>query len=224
MDHCFRSDDWLVYRPLLRQIARCLDNLFNKTSHASGAKACFIFTGTGLSRNVICEALSSVIMKPGRTIDVNQTGTFNEAAAQLEYMKELLPPSIWQHREFEQLRRRIFYWLRGRQNTVYLSFTAEYMSVVLQNGYQHLHKVLNEYVNQMTTICPADYDGDEELTRYIVWPVRGFAFDKLDTEMRERIKVISHEYLFTSKLSTDLGGNEQKYVEYGLARFNDSSV
>ncbi|KAJ3931777.1 MAG: hypothetical protein NXY57DRAFT_1006089 [Lentinula lateritia] len=84
-------------------------------------------------------------MKPGRTIDVNQTGTFNEAAAQLDHMKELLPPSIWQHREFEQLRRRIFYWLRGRHR-----FTAEYMSVVFIKKLLSIH--LREHLVVTTTM------------------------------------------------------------------------
>ncbi|KAJ3861073.1 hypothetical protein EV359DRAFT_47893, partial [Lentinula novae-zelandiae] len=214
MGSCFCSVDWMLKRPLLRQIARCLDDLFNDTSQITG---CFIFTGTGLSRDIISEALSSVISKPGFTVDVNETGAFDDATVQLEYLKEFFPPSIWKDREFEQLRRRIFHWLRGRHR-----FTAEYISVALQNGYQHLDKVLNEYVGQMTNIRPADYDGPETTSKKIVWPVRGFAFEELDAEMRERIKMISHEYLFSSKLSTDLGENERRYVEYGLARFTNS--
>ncbi|KAJ3848716.1 hypothetical protein EV368DRAFT_86307 [Lentinula lateritia] len=214
MGSCFCSVDWMLKRPLLRQIARCLDDLFNDTSQITG---CFIFTGTGLSRDIISEALSSVISKPGFTVDVNETGAFDDATVQLEYLKEFFPRSIWKDREFEQLRRRIFYWLRGRHR-----FTAEYISVALQNGYQHLDKVLNEYVGQMTNIRPADYDGPETTSKKIVWPVRGFAFEELDAEMRERIKMISHEYLFSSRLSTDLGENERRYVEYGLARFTKS--
>ncbi|KAJ3930024.1 MAG: hypothetical protein NXY57DRAFT_922250, partial [Lentinula lateritia] len=218
MPSCFRSDDWTVNRPLLRQIARSLDILVNDP-RISGVQGCFIFTGTGLSRDIITEALSSVVSKPGLTIEINATGAFNDATSQLEYMKELLPPRIWQDRDFEQLRRRIFYWLRGRHR-----FTAEYLSVVLQNGYQHLHKLLNVYVAKMTDINPADYNGVEMEFDNIAWPPRGFAFEKLDTEMKERVKTMCHEYLFTSQLSTDLGENEIKYVEYGLARFLQQGV
>ncbi|KAJ3912998.1 hypothetical protein F5877DRAFT_53150, partial [Lentinula edodes] len=213
----FRSDNWTVERPLLRQIARSLDMMFNMKSHTTGIQACFIFTGTGLSREIIYEALSSVILKPGFTVDINETGAFNDATAQLEYMQEFFPPKIYQNKEFEQLRGRIFYWLRGRHR-----FTAEYLSVVLQNGYQHLHKILNSYILKMTGINPADYKGNETPFQNIAWPSRAFAFQRLEGEMKERIRTICHEYLFTSRLSADLGKNEIKFVEYGLARFNSS--
>ncbi|KAJ4492306.1 hypothetical protein C8R41DRAFT_951781 [Lentinula lateritia] len=200
---------------LLQEVLSNISDTLGSKFDVAVDECCFIFTGTGLSRDIISEALSSVISKPGFTVDVNETGAFDDATVQLEYLKEFFPPSIWKDREFEQLRRRIFHWLRGR-------FTAEYISVALQNGYQHLDKVLNEYVGQMTNIRPADYDGPETTSKKIVWPVRGFAFEELDAEMRERIKMISHEYLFSSKLATDLGENERRYVEYGLARFTNS--
>ncbi|KAJ3743224.1 hypothetical protein DFH05DRAFT_1544335 [Lentinula detonsa] len=196
MQHCFLSDSWLIKRSLLRQLARSMDIMLNgKRPQAHTSEACFVFTGTGLSRALINEALSSVIAKPGLTTNVSQTGAFNNPIAQLEYMKELFPPRIFEDPDFEQLRRRIFYWLQGRHR-----FTAEYMSVVLQNGYRHLEQVLNFYIAALCDFRPADYNGSEMINGNIVWPSKGFEFERLDTEMRDRIKTISHEYLFTSKV------------------------
>ncbi|KAF8824273.1 hypothetical protein HHX47_DHR8000205 [Lentinula edodes] len=141
----------------------------------------FIFTGT-------------VVSKPGLTIEINATGAFNDATSQLEYMKELFPPEIWQDKEFEQ------------------------------NGYQHLHKLLNVYIAKIADINPADYNGEVMEFGNVAWPPRGFAFEKLDAEMKERVKTMCHEYLFTSQLSADLGENEIRYVEYGLARFLQQGV
>ncbi|KAH7870148.1 uncharacterized protein C8R40DRAFT_656652 [Lentinula edodes] len=103
-------------------------------------------------------------------------------------------------------------------------FTAEYLSVVLQNGYQHLHKLLNVYIAKIADINPADYNGEVMEFGNVAWPPRGFAFEKLDAEMKERVKTMCHEYLFTSQLSADFGENEIRYVEYGLARFLQQGV
>lgn len=67
-------------------------------------------------RSFMKPCLASVMLKPGFTVDINETGAFNDATApsQLEYMKEFFSPRIYQNKEFAQLQGRIFYWLSGR--------------------------------------------------------------------------------------------------------------
>ncbi|KAJ3885244.1 hypothetical protein GG344DRAFT_82945 [Lentinula edodes] len=208
----FRSDDWITKRPLLRQIAKCLNVIFLK-SGIQGFRATFIFTGTGLSKVDITDALSSVVAKVPRCDDVNDTGAFDDIDTQRKYIEGYLPQHVLQSDQFPRLLERIFRWLRGRHR-----FTAEYISIVLQNGYEHLDKLLNAYIYNLTGFEPTDYSGEEVISRLITFPTRAFIFETVSDTMKERIKSLCYDYLLRSRLEGWLGDDEDDYIAYGFAR------
>ncbi|KAJ3848827.1 hypothetical protein EV368DRAFT_86177 [Lentinula lateritia] len=139
-----------------------------------------------------------------------------DAAVQDIILKELINSILLELRDTVDFRLDIA--LEEYQFTA-LQMLSCFCSDDWMNGYQHLHKLLNVYIAKIT-----DYNGEEMEFGNIAWPPRGFAFEKLDAEMRERVKTMCHEYLFTSQLSADLGENEIRYVEYSLARFLQQGV
>ncbi|KAJ4492266.1 hypothetical protein C8R41DRAFT_920032 [Lentinula lateritia] len=206
----FRSDDWITKRPLLRQIAKCLNDIFLE-SGVHGSRATFIFTGTGLSKVDITDALSSIVAKAPPCDDVNDTGAFDDIDTLRNYIEGYLPQHVLQSDQFPRLLERIFRWLRGR-------FTAEYISVVLQNGYKHLDKLLNAYIYNLTGFEPTDYSGEEVISRLITFPTRAFIFETVSDTMKERIKSLCYDYLLRSRLEGWLGDDEDDYIAYGFAR------
>ncbi|KAJ3806174.1 hypothetical protein F5876DRAFT_50532 [Lentinula aff. lateritia] len=208
----FRSDDWITKRPLLRQIAKCLNDIFLE-SGVHGSRATFIFTGTGLSKVDITDALSSIVAKAPPCDDVNDTGAFDDIDTLRNYIEGYLPQHVLQSDQFPRLLERIFRWLRGRHR-----FTAEYISVVLQNGYKHLDKLLNAYIYNLTGFEPSDYSGEEVISKLITFPTRAFIFETVSDTMKERIKSLCYDYLLRSRLEGWLGDDEDDYIAYGFAR------
>ncbi|KAJ3811364.1 hypothetical protein F5876DRAFT_39794 [Lentinula aff. lateritia] len=219
MEDLFRSADWTAKRGILREMARWWDLILNRTVVGTPIGA-LIFTGTGLSRELISDVLSSVVMKPEHCTSVYNTGAFDDPEAQGTYMEKFFPPNVWQ--ASERLRTRIYYWLRGRQMPILrYRFTAEYLSLALQCGYQDLHQLLDQYIHSVARFRPADFeDPEKNFFGIVTLPSPAFGFERLDDRMREKVKTIAHEYLFTSKLETWLGQDERAYIELGLARIS----
>ncbi|KAF8824290.1 hypothetical protein HHX47_DHR8000308 [Lentinula edodes] len=216
IEDSFRSTDWTAKRGILRELARWWDKVLNRSKERKrkivGLAGCFIFTGTGLSRDLVYDVLSSVVVKPTYCVDVYDTGAFDNPTSQVQYLKRFFPPEVWYTAEAKHLQRRVFFWLRGR-------FTAEFVSLVLQCGYQSMHEILNQYINNMAGFLPADCGGSEVDFQGIVrFPGLAFGFDRLNEQMKEKIKTVAHGYLLTSKIDTVFGEDETEYIEYGLAR------
>ncbi|KAH7868144.1 uncharacterized protein C8R40DRAFT_995903, partial [Lentinula edodes] len=155
IEDSFRSTDWTAKRGILRELARWWDKVLNRSKERKrkivGLAGCFIFTGTGLSRDLVYDVLSSVVVKPTYCVDVYDTGAFDNPTSQVQYLKRFFPPEVWYTAEAKHLQRRVFFWLRGRYR-----FTAEFVSLVLQCGYQSMHEILNQYINNMAGFLPAD--------------------------------------------------------------------
>lgn len=100
-------------RSILRELAFHWSSMLPNSDSAI-VKGCFIFTGTGLSKDLIDEALSSVSVKHINSEEENDTGAFDDSAIQEKYMKEFFPNSVWERPDIQLLRQRISYWLRGR--------------------------------------------------------------------------------------------------------------
>ncbi|KAJ3891308.1 hypothetical protein GG344DRAFT_47707, partial [Lentinula edodes] len=218
IEDSFRSTDWTAKRGILRELARWWDKVLNRSKERKrkivGLAGCFIFTGTGLSRDLVYDVLSSVVVKPTYCVDVFDTGAFDNPTSQVQYLKRFFPPEVWYTAEAKHLQRRVFFWLRGRYR-----FTAEFVSLVLQCGYQSMHEILNQYINNMAGFLPADCGGSEVDFQGIVrFPGLAFGFDRLNEQMKEKIKTVAHGYLLTSKIDTVFGEDETEYIEYGLAR------
>ncbi|KAJ3860354.1 hypothetical protein EV359DRAFT_85406 [Lentinula novae-zelandiae] len=84
-----------------------------------------------------------------------------------------------------------------------------------------MHQLLDQYIHSVAGFHPADFESPEKSFFGVVeLPAPAFGFEKLDERMREKVKTIAHEYLFTSKLETYLGTDERSYIELGLARIS----
>ncbi|KAJ3921690.1 hypothetical protein F5877DRAFT_64758 [Lentinula edodes] len=181
MEDLFRSADWTAKRGILREMARWWDLILNRTVVGTPIGA-LIFTGTGLSRELISDVLSSVVMKPEHCTSVYNTGAFDDPEAQGTYMEKFFPPNC---------------------------------------GYQDLHQLLDQYIHSVARFRPADFeDPEKNFFGIVTLPSPAFGFERLDDRMREKVKTIAHEYLFTSKLETWLGQDERAYIELGLARIS----
>ncbi|KAF5378623.1 hypothetical protein D9757_009562 [Collybiopsis confluens] len=216
MNGAFRSKDMVTERPFLRQLAICFSTALTDSDFLPGH---FIFAGSGYYRNIILDALSSAVVKPGLGVkDVKETGAFDDATAQRKYMEGFFPPRICKTLTFLRLHRRIFHWLRGRHR-----FTAEYISVVLQNGYNQMDELLNRYISEIAHFKPTDFTGAQcEIPGEIHFPTRAFDFNLIDKNMQNRIKDISYDYLLTSSSTNSfLGSDETNYIERGFARFRE---
>ncbi|KAF5364838.1 hypothetical protein D9757_011266 [Collybiopsis confluens] len=214
MKGAFRSKDMVSERPFLRQLAICFSNAFKESKSMQGR---FIFAGSGYDKNIILDALSSAVAKMGIGVkDVTETGAFDDAKAQLGYMEGFFPPRLCQSAEFTRLHRRIFHWLRGRHR-----FTAEYISVVLQNGYNQMDELLDRYISEIAQFNPTDFTGaHSDIPDEIRFPIRSLNFNLIDERMQNRIKEISYDYLLTSRCTNSyLGSDETDYIERGFARF-----
>lgn len=118
IEDSFRSTDWTAKRGILRELARWWDKVLNRSKERKrkivGLAGCFIFTGTGLSRDLVYDVLSSVVVKPTYCVDVYDTGAFDNPTSQVQYLKRFFPPEVWYTAEAKHLQRRVFFWLRGR--------------------------------------------------------------------------------------------------------------
>ncbi|KAJ3927138.1 MAG: hypothetical protein NXY57DRAFT_965771 [Lentinula lateritia] len=154
-------------------------------------RASLIFTGTGLSRSDILDALSSVVAKAELCQEVHDTGAFDDIDTQRKYIE---------------------------------GFTAEYVSVVLQNGYKNLDKLLNAYIYGLTGFEPTDYSGEEVIPVLINFPHRAFVFEAVSSRMKEKIKSLCYDFLLRSRLDGWLGNDENEYIVHGFARVKMTGV
>ncbi|KAJ3848972.1 hypothetical protein EV368DRAFT_86024 [Lentinula lateritia] len=177
--------------------SKCLNGVFN--GNLSDLAVTFIFTGTGLSKNDITDALSSVVAKTPLCKDVNDTGAFDNIDIQQKYLEEYFPPHIWQSDQFPRL---------------YGFFTGFKEG----NGYKSLDKLLNAYIYSLTGFEPTDYQGKEVIPAIIDFPARAFVFEAVSGRMKEKIKSLCYDYLLRSRLDGWLGTDENDYIAHGFAR------
>ncbi|KAJ3846163.1 hypothetical protein EV368DRAFT_70137, partial [Lentinula lateritia] len=209
MDHKRNGQD-----DLFHQLGRDLDNYFKKENLDLSQKIDIIRSLLHEILQSVREALGLNPRKLNGKASVYDTGAFNDPEAQVAYLESFFPLDTW--KTSERLRSRIYYRLKGRYR-----FTAEYLSLVLQCGYQNMHQLLDQYIHSVAGFHPTDSESPEKSFFGVVeLPALAFGFEKLDERMREKVKTIAHEYLFTSKLETYLGTDERWYIELGLARIS----
>ncbi|KAJ3858305.1 hypothetical protein EV359DRAFT_69117 [Lentinula novae-zelandiae] len=165
--------------------SKYMNEVFNRKMGFNIPRASLIFTGTGLSRSDILDALSSVVAKAELCQEVHDTGAFDDIDTQ---------------------------------------FTAEYISVVLQNGYKNLDKLLNAYIYGLTGFEPTDYSGEEVIPVLINFPHRAFVFEAVSSRMKEKIKSLCYDFLLRSRLDGWLGNDENEYIVHGFARVKMTGV
>lgn len=108
--HCtaFRSDHSKAHRPVLREIVRAWEG------QSFGQGVFMVVAGTGISKEVVDQAMSSAIMKDSKYRWCSDTGAFDNVQVQQKYILKYLPPSLVQSTSGQRLLERMGYWLHGR--------------------------------------------------------------------------------------------------------------
>ncbi|KAF5335766.1 hypothetical protein D9611_009667 [Ephemerocybe angulata] len=217
MQTAFRSDHNAAHRPILREIVRAWE------SQTSGRGVFMVVAGTGISKDVVDQAMASAIMKDSRYRWCSDTGAFDHEDVQQEYMRKYLPSAYLEGDAGKRLLERVWYWLHGRHR-----FTAGYVSELLLNGFEQPHALLNAYVHHFSGFTVTDgADFIEPQTEPLpVLSQYKLDFSKLNKreDMLATIHQLSAHYLMRATFPNPLGKDEEIYVEYGFARFVDSET
>ena len=104
----FRSDQNGSHRPILREIVKAWEG------QAFGEGVFMIVAGTGISKDVVDQAMASAIMKDSRYRWCSDTGAFDRQDIQLKYLQKYLPESLLSSEPGRRLVERVWYWLHGR--------------------------------------------------------------------------------------------------------------
>ncbi|KAF8970889.1 hypothetical protein BDZ97DRAFT_1694140 [Flammula alnicola] len=214
----FRSDHNGAHRPILREIVKAWE------SQSFGQGVFMVVAGTGISKDVVDQAMASAIMKDSRYRWCSDTGAFDRKDVQRQYMQKYIPKSLLQSEVGVRLLERVWYWLHGRYR-----FTAGYVSELLLNGFRRPHGLLNAYVQHFTNFNVTDApefirgEGSDPLPVLSQYRL-DFSKLKKNSDMLSTIHQLTTHYLMRSVLPVTLGKDEATYVEYGFARFVDSET
>jgi len=104
----FRSDQNGAHRPILREIVKAWE------SQSFGQGVFMVVAGTGISKDVVDQAMASAIMKDSRYRWCSDTGAFDRKDVQQRYMQKYLPKRLLESDVGVRLLERVWYWLHGR--------------------------------------------------------------------------------------------------------------
>ncbi|KAF9522898.1 hypothetical protein CPB83DRAFT_776352 [Crepidotus variabilis] len=216
----FRSSHSDSHRPILREIISAWEQ------QTAGHGVFMVVAGTGISKDVVDQAIASAIMKESRYRWCSDTGAFEgeEGKEEQKLYLERYVGRDWLEREAgRRLMERMWYWLHGRYR-----FTSGYVAELVFNGLRRPHGLLNAYIQHFTHFNVTDAASfvlEEDTTPLPVLSLYKPDFEKLkkNSDMLSTIHHLTSHYLMRSTLPT-LGSDEATYVEYGYARFIDSAT
>ncbi|KAJ3852536.1 hypothetical protein EV368DRAFT_64853 [Lentinula lateritia] len=210
-----------VFRPVLREIVRgWLDALQNLIRNYQ-FQTTLVITGTGLEKNTVRDAIASSVLKQGNFYSTYITHTLDDRDAHRRYVERYFPPKLVKSLEFEHLFDRIRHWLRGRLSGNRYRFTAEYISLLLQDGFRRPHTVLNCFINAAIECQPTD------MFLGAIPEIRNFPFDfsKLTEMKRGKSPLVAnliqyvYKYFMTSMPPFAFTAKEIEFVKHGFARY-----
>ncbi|KAH6879719.1 hypothetical protein BKA70DRAFT_1207313 [Coprinopsis sp. MPI-PUGE-AT-0042] len=214
----FRSDHSGAHRPVLREIVRAWDG------QCAGQGVFMVVAGTGISKDVVDQAMASAIMKDSKYRWCSDTGAFDQPEVQRAYLQRYFPPKYIESEAGCRLLDRLWYWLHGRHR-----FTAGYLSEVIADRFRRPHSLLNAYIRHFSGFKVTDaqqFVDEEPCLPLPVFSQVKIDFSKLrkNSEMLSTIHQLTTHYLMRSDLPLTLGKDEALYVEYGYARFVDAET
>ncbi|KAG6908568.1 hypothetical protein DXG01_004126 [Tephrocybe rancida] len=214
----FRSENGNAQRPILREIVRAWEG------QTSGQGIFMVVAGTGISKDVVDQAMASAIMKESKYRWCSDTGAFDDPLIQHQYLGKFLPTAFLASASGRRLMERAWYWLHGRHR-----FTAGYVAELLDNHFRGPHTVLNKYIEFFTDFTPTDaqeFVDEEDASDISISSRYRLDFHKLtkNPDMLTTIHRLTTHYLMRSVLPRSLGQDEKTYVEYGFARFVDANT
>ncbi|KAJ6449437.1 hypothetical protein C8R47DRAFT_358471 [Mycena vitilis] len=195
--------------PLLREIIRIWADKFKPPESS------FVIVGTDIPKDGFENAPFAL-----STRWCSDTGSFDDEDAHRHYLSRFLAPSYVASPEGQLFLHRAWMWCRGRHR-----FTDALIKALLVDGFQTPHRLLNDYVQTLTTYRPADYD-DTEPFRYTV----DVDVDELSPEwftgsplLKSTIVRVLFDYLATAQHSTR-SEDLTALVSAGYGRFNDHDL
>ncbi|KAG6817695.1 hypothetical protein H0H93_007062 [Arthromyces matolae] len=84
----FRSENGSANRPILREIVRSWEG------QTSGQGVFMVVAGTGISKDVVDQAMASAIMKESKYRWCSDTGAFDDPLVQQHYIEKFFPPAF----------------------------------------------------------------------------------------------------------------------------------
>ncbi|TDL26510.1 hypothetical protein BD410DRAFT_783559 [Rickenella mellea] len=218
----FLSENYTKHRPVLRQLT---------ITWALQFPGHFVVCGTGLSVDVIIEALASNYVKePKRCRTFSSLGAFDTREAQEKYMLRYIPQEQYEPltTSFAALLERAWRWLRGRHR-----ITVQFVALLLFNKQKSPHRLLNAYVAQMTGFTPTDgcnIVNEEELLSpkimTLIEKLQRLDFEKLNEprfeSLKDEIFGIMLQYRFTKDFMRPKSQHLDS-VELGFAHISEDA-
>ncbi|KAJ3505936.1 hypothetical protein NLJ89_g7152 [Agrocybe chaxingu] len=186
----FRSDQNGAHRPILREIVKAWEG------QSFGQGVFMVVAGTGISKDVVDQAMASAIMKDSRYRWCSDTGAFD-------------------HREGGD------YWKEFGIGCT----EAELLQNGFKRPHGLLKAYVEHFTNfkitdAMSLVTLEGLDALPVLSQYKL----DFSKLKKNSDMLTTIHQLTSHYLMRSVLPITLGKDEATYVEYGFARFVDSET
>ncbi|KAF9068504.1 hypothetical protein BDP27DRAFT_1295111 [Rhodocollybia butyracea] len=214
-------------RPVLRELVAACLSFFTSASTDDQIIPKLIITGTGLRRDTVREAIASSVLKHGNFLSVYIIDSLDDKVKHRRYLQKYLPPKLLESKAFEHLFDRVHHWLRGRYR-----FTAEYISLLLQDGFRRPHRILGDYIKHAIGCMPTDICATGAINRedrfFDLFPkISVFPFDfkqleRLSDENGPEVEALvryAYDYLLGSSPPHSFTLREIAFVQYGFARY-----
>ncbi|KIM47458.1 hypothetical protein M413DRAFT_200359 [Hebeloma cylindrosporum] len=201
-----------VFRSIIREMVTIF----------TGSSIKLIVAGTGLSLGDLTENMGTGVSKVGVGVDVHQLGMFDTWPKLKPYLERYIPPSILESPSGYRLQQRIREYLLGRYG-----FSVSFLECFMRNGLESPHRLLNEYVKELTACVPGD-TGDpftllEPELRVKVESL-DFEWDRLRSDsdaIQQAVQIVQSHLTRGHGQSPTFGPVTARLVEYGVARFRE---
>ncbi|KAK7452134.1 hypothetical protein VKT23_012239 [Stygiomarasmius scandens] len=215
-------------RPVLRQLLFTLTSALEKT--AENVDVTHIVTGTGISKEMLEDAVSSATYKEQSIAFVPDynTGGFDHIEDQKSYIAHYLGEGFPQSQIGKPLCSRMWHWLRGRYR-----FTTEFLSLIIEDAFRNPDALLNAYIYEFGRFHPTDHgknlSSSDGISSSYSFPFSALQFDKVldkrdGREKIDNIDAIAYPFFMRSVISGGpLGQDEQDFIEWGIARWRYST-
>ncbi|KAF8505280.1 hypothetical protein BU17DRAFT_71445 [Hysterangium stoloniferum] len=168
-----------------------------------------IVSGTGLSLEQVEDVLSSSVGKPpGQFETFVELGMLDDPLKLDATLRQYIPPSFLESESGKFLQQRIREYLPGRYR-----FLISFVELLLANGLQLPHTLLNQYIEKYA-LCPP---GDSGASKSFILKEDMVHIEPQGPEGIQEVAAIVQSHLTKGSTPT-FGPLTQKLVEYGIAR------
>ncbi|KAG8829656.1 hypothetical protein FRC17_006218 [Serendipita sp. 399] len=212
----FISNDNRTNPPFLREIWRAWTDALNSSQLR------LIVAGRGLDSVAINSALSSAVCKPPPFRTISVIGSFDDTRSQDQYLQRCIQVD-WTSPSWNAFLSRAHIWFWGRYQ-----FTAFLVALIVENGFESPHRIINQYVESFSGFKPTD--GEYWINQEPELPV-GFSvenhlfslqFGQMDLTQQRVLSAIVHKQLLYGRFNVPMPrliADPLRLVEAGFARY-----